>query len=84
MRNEEKLTKILLEVYREVYSHIGVDFDKIDKTENFFLDYELCDKEQEKILNRVINKYKLGGWQRQCIKNSYWLGCSPVGEKNKA
>ncbi len=78
MIQSEKLTKILVQAYREVYSAIGVDFDAIDKVQDFFLDYYLCDKEQEKILNRVINSHKLKTYERQCIKNSYWLGISPA------
>jgi hypothetical protein len=81
MYNSEKLTKILLECYIEAYKFIGVNFHEIDKKEDFFLDYELCDSEQEKIINRVINKHKLKSYERQCIKNSYWLGCSPASTK---
>lgn len=81
MYNSEKLTKILLECLVEAYAAIGVNFHEIDKKEDFFLDYELCDSEQEKIINRVINKYKLKEYERRCIKTSYWLGCSPSSTK---
>lgn len=83
MYSDQKLTDILLECYIEVYKFIGVDFHAIDKKEDFFMDYELCDSEQEKIINRVINKYRLKEYQRQCIKNSYWLGISPSSTKIK-
>lgn len=81
MRRVE-LSDILLEVYRAIYKEIGYDFDSMEKDNNdWFMNHEMSDEDMERITNTVMNNYRLKPYQRQCIMNSMWLGCSPKSKK---
>ena len=74
---KDKLYSILLEIYREVYKKLAVDFDAVDKGDNWFLNYTMSEIEQFDILSKVISKYKLTRVEKTIIKSNYILGCSP-------
>lgn len=83
----DKRLKILLEVYKKVYSELGEDFDKLKEDgttqqEQWFMEYEMPHKRQEEILEEVFNKYKLNKATRGIISINYWLGCSPKSTRN--
>lgn len=77
MKND-KLYQILLELYVQVYRSIGVDFNSIDKEENFFLNYKIDREAEVKLVNDFLSRQKLTTLQKRVIKNSYYLGCSPA------
>jgi len=76
----DKLYETLLNCYREIYRSLGVDFDKIDKQEGFYLNYEIDGVVEDKIVNEFINSQRLTRHQKQVIKSSYYLGCAPVSK----
>lgn len=83
MRKEEK---ILMEVYRAVYSELGVDIDKLiedgtTKKEGWFLEYEMSSERQEQILKGILSKSKLSKYSKEIVSINYWLGCSPKDKK---
>lgn len=77
MKND-KLYQILFELYVQVYRSIGVDFNSIDKEENFFLNYKIDREVEVKLVNDFLSRQKLTTLQKRVIKNSYYLGCSPA------
>lgn len=79
---QNKLEKILLEVYEEVYKKLGVNIHELiengtTKKENWFLDYTMPFSEQEEIFEKVCSKYKLNERGRKALRINYWLGGSP-------
>lgn len=78
MKNN-KVYDALLQAYRLVYAEIGVDFDEIDKVDGFYMNYQLDDEVQQKILNKVINSSKLSRLEKSAVTTSFWLGVSPRG-----
>ena len=80
----DKLENCLLECYVQLYKECGVDFMTMDRPDGFYNDYYLDEETQITIMNRVINSAKLKPYQRQLVRNSLWLGCSPsTSPKNK-
>lgn len=73
--NEDKLYKILLKLYRDVYKHIGVDFDSLDKQEHFYLNYSIAEEDELRLVNKAIAR--LNEHDKNVIKINYYLGCSP-------
>jgi hypothetical protein len=70
--------QLLLDIYRAVYFDIGVNFDEIDKSKQYwFLDYCLSDSRQEEILEDILKGKRLTKLKKNAIKLNYWLGCSP-------
>lgn len=85
---QNRLEKILLEVYEEVYKKLGVNIHELiengtTKKENWFLDYTMPFSEQEEIFEKVLSKYKLNEREIRALKVNYWLGGSPKSEKSK-
>lgn len=81
MSHYDKDYKILLELYRTVYSDIGINFDDIDKVDDFFMNYEMSHERQREILDEVFKKHKLPSYKRNGIEISYWMGCAPKDKK---
>ena len=80
MTQHDKAYKILLELYNLVYADLGVNFEKIDKVDNFFMDYEIEDRRVEEIIKELFLKHKLSpnSFYARAIRSSYFLGCSPT------
>lgn len=79
MKKEEK---ILMDVYKAVYSELGVDIDELiedgtTKKEGWFMEYEMPNERQEQILKDILSKSKLNKRQKRTVEINYWLGCSP-------
>lgn len=77
-----KEEKVLMEVYRAVYSELGVDIDKLiedgtTKEDMWFLEYEMPNERQKQILNDILGKSKLNKHQKRTVEINYWLGGSP-------
>ena len=83
--NEKKLSnpeKVLLEVYRTVYSKLNVDIDELiengtTKKEEWYMEYEMIDEEQNLILEEILKKSNLSKYDKENVRFSYHLGCSP-------
>jgi len=83
---------ILLEIYRNVYaaSTPPADFDELMANAEVnkegqkiikFMDYECEHDVMEKILNEILDKYKIKDYRRKQFSFSFWLGCSPKTKK---
>lgn len=78
---QDKLYNILLDLYREVYKSIGVDFDTVDKVKEWFWEYEIEEVIQDKLINEFLNSRRLSVLEKRVIKSSYYIGCSPKIKK---
>lgn len=79
MKKEEK---VLMEVYRAVYSELGVELDKLiedgtTKEDMWFMQFEMSRERQEEILNDILGKSGLPKHSKQKVSINYWLGGSP-------
>lgn len=76
---------ILLEIYRKIYSAIGINFDDlindgdiIDRQVDIHFDrYEMNHEVMMGIINRVLIDRKVRKIERQRYINTILLGCSP-------
>ena len=72
----------LVGAYREVYSRLGEEFSEIDKTDDWFLEYEMPHSEQQEVLDLMATKYKLTKLEKRAVESSYWMGCAPKDKKD--
>lgn len=83
---QEKIDKLLLDCYTELYKHStpSVDFNELLFSQKIipFNDYEIEHSKFENILNDMIKKYKLKGYKIQQFKNTIYMGCSPKIKEN--
>lgn len=82
-----KQEKALMEIYRRVYSELGVDIDKLiedgtTKKEGWFMDYEMSVVRQQEIIEEVLKENRIPKYQKRQISIAYWLGGSPRGKKH--
>lgn len=87
MKKKVELKDIVFECHREVYSFIGVDFDKlhssgVTKRENWFSDFHLDHSKQEEIVNKVLNRYRLKPYEKKQVSIAIWLGGFPSYVEN--
>jgi len=80
----DKTYMALLGAYREVYARLSVDFSTVDKTDNWFMEYEMPESEQEEVLTLMGDKYKLTKQERSAVRNSFMSGCSPKFTKDES
>lgn len=78
---QDKVHNTLKALYEVVYASIGYDFGSIDKVQDFYKNYLICSDAEDKIVNDFLNSKKLTKLQKQVIKSSYYIGCSPSNLK---
>ena len=78
---QDKLYNILLDLYREIYKSIGVDFDTVDKEPNWFWEYEIDADIQDKLVKDFLNSRRLSVLEKKVISINYYMGCSPKNKK---
>lgn len=74
---DDKLYKILLALYVEIYASLSVDFNELDKEDGFFMNYEIGREVEVKLVNDFLSRQRLTRLQKRVIKNNYYIGCSP-------
>ena len=80
MRATKKEEQLMMDIYRRIYSEIGVDFDFVDKTsKNWFLGFFLPQEKQNKIIEEMLKTQKMTRLKRQMLRNTLYLGCLPRG-----
>jgi hypothetical protein len=86
-QNEEKNTKIVLEIYQEIYENSTPkgDFAKMMETgetekQDFFLNYVCPEQKQKEIIENILDKYKVKKNMRDKFYKEIILGCSPKYE----
>ena len=70
---------IIHKIYKALYKEAGVDFDSIDKSEDFYMDYYVPQSKQDEIIEKHLKR--LTPLKKVAIRNSVNLGVSPVGVK---
>lgn len=86
---QTKEEKAIMECYKLLYSNSKpkADFDKLIKKAKLnefgqkeidFMKYKIDIKDYEKIINKIIKKYRFTGVKLQQFKNTIALGCSPT------
>ena len=81
----DKDSKIILEIYRELYKSCGADFDKLVKESTIvdgriqipYMDYSMKHSDMENIINKILTKRRVYKWRRQRFIATILLGCSP-------
>lgn len=78
------MDKLIMQIYREMYavSEPIADFDKLIETgeakkEGFFNNYLIDRKIHDEIIERNIKNKRLSKQEKQIIRNTINLGCSP-------
>jgi len=84
LRSDKYLWNICMEIYREMYKKAipSANFDKliekgITRKKDWFRDYYLSRKEQEKIINKYYKKYKCSRLEKEKIRLEMLFGCAP-------
>lgn len=87
MRREEKITKIVMDVYSEMYKSAQPSADIYEimksgegKEEGFFNKYYLSMEDQERIISTELAKHKLKSYEKIKISRYFW-GSSPCSNK---
>ena len=79
MGNKEKAKTIILDIYREMYSELGLDFDSCTEKDKdgWFNHFYMSNERQDEIIKKHLKH------QRKIIRDivslNIWLGCSPCG-----
>jgi len=86
MISDKKFEDIIFEIYRELFKQANpsADFDElhacgITKQDGFFDEYFLCQSIQDEITEAIIKRHKLRPHERESIRTTILLGCSPRG-----
>ena len=78
MRATKKEEQLMMDIYRRIYSEIGVDFDFVDKTsKNWFLDFFLPQERQDEIIEEMLKGKRLTKLKKNAIRVSLYLGSLP-------
>ncbi len=82
---DKKLLIIIENIYRDLYKEtdpVG-DWDNMVATketeqEFFFTNYTIDKKRCDEIIEANFNKKRLADYEKQMIRNTIYLGCSPT------
>jgi hypothetical protein len=92
MKREDKVNKIMMNIYYELYAAATppIDFEllmeKSSRNERGQIiipydDYEIEESTYNEIIKNIINTRKLKKYQKDAITKSIYLGCSPRFKK---
>ena len=87
MRATKKEEQLILDIYRRIYSEIGVDLDElieqgVTKREGWFDNYYMPQTKQDEIIEEMLSKIKMTRLKRQMLRNTLYLGCLPSNVRN--
>ena len=82
MRATKKEEQLILDIYRRIYSEIGVDLDElieqgVTKEIGWDSSYFLAQEKQDEIIEEMLSKIKMTKLKRQMLRNTLYLGCLP-------
>ena len=92
MRATKKEEQLILDIYRRIYSEIGVDLDElieqgVTKEIGWYNSYFLAQEKQDEIIEEMLSKIKMTRLKRQMLRNTLYLGALPSNvryyEQNK-
>lgn len=84
MRATKKEEQLMMDIYRRIYSEIGVDLDElikqgVTKRDGWFNDYYMPQTKQDEIIEEMLKGKRLTKLKKQMIKNTVYLGVLPRG-----
>ena len=82
MRATKKEEQLLMDIYRRIYSEIGVDLDElieqgITKREGWFDNYYMPQTKQDEIIEEMLKGKRLTKLKKNAIRVSLYLGSLP-------
>ena len=92
MRATKKEEQLMMDIYRRIYSEIGVDLDElieqgVTKRGGWFDDYYMPQTRQDEIIEEMLKDKKLTKLKKNAIRVSLYLGSLPSSvcnsEQNK-
>ncbi len=87
MRATKKEEQLMMDIYRRVYSEIGVDLDElikqgITKREGWFDSYYMPQTKQDEIIEEMLKGKRLTKLKKNAIRVSLYLGSLPSSVRN--
>ncbi len=92
MRATKKEEQLIMDIYRKIYSEIGIDLDElikqgVTKRDGWFDNYYMPQERQDEIIEEMLSKIKMTKLKRQMLRNTLYLGALPSNvryyEQNK-
>lgn len=82
MRATKKEEQLMMDIYRKIYSEIGVDFDElikkgVTKREGWFDNYYMPQTKQDEIIEEMLKGKRLTKLKKNAICASLYLGSLP-------
>lgn len=82
MRATKKEEQLMMDIYRRIYSEIGVDLDEliekgVTKREGWFDDYYIPQTKQDEIIEEMLKGKRLTKLKKNAIRVSLYLGSLP-------
>jgi hypothetical protein len=79
---KDNIDLAIMHCYRELYANAQppARFDDLpifDKESRFFMDYVLSEEQQNKIIEKTMDDFKIDKHKRRAFKTTIILGCSP-------
>ena len=82
MRATKKEEQLILDIYRRIYSEIGVDLDELSeqgvtKEIGWYSSYFLAQEKQDEIIEEMLKGKRLTKLKKNAIRASLYLGSLP-------
>ena len=82
MRATKKEEQLMMDIYRRIYSEIGVDLDElieqgVTKREGWFDNYYMPQTKQDEIIEEMLKGKRLTKLKKNAIRVSLYLGSLP-------
>ena len=82
MRATKKEEQLIIDIYRKIYSEIGIDLDEliekgITKREGWFDNYYMSQEKQDEIIEEMLKGKRLTKLKKNAIRASLYLGSLP-------
>ena len=87
MRATKKEEQLIMDIYRKIYSEIGIDLDElikqgVTKRDGWFDNYYMPQTKQDEIIEEMLSKIKMTRLKRQMLRNTLYLGALPSNVRN--
>lgn len=87
MRATKKEEQLMMNIYRRIYSEIGVDLDElikqgVTKREGWFDEYYMPQTKQDEIIEEMLKGKRLTKLKKNAIRVSLYLGSLPSSVRN--
>ena len=87
MRATKKEEQLILDIYRRIYSEIGVDLDElieqgVTKEIGWYSSYFLAQEKQDEIIEEMLKGKRLTKLKKNAIRVSLYLGSLPSSVRN--